>query len=221
MYIGSAFNWIGFDGEISNVRYFNWRLSAEKVMEDFLDESQKKPIVYESKIALVHISTGKYLSATNEIKYELGSPNKHHMVICSSEKDVWSIIGASGRSVNVGDPVSLNNTIGLKHHATGCYLHSHDTTHGRVTPISRQQQVTLSPDERNSEDDWLIRRYNQTTSYETCHLMSGDIIGLFHVKTNKPALYSYNVLLGDGSQEVSCSGDGSESNNKWRIELIN
>jgi hypothetical protein len=44
--------------------------------------------------------------------------------------------------------------------------------------------------------------------------MNGDIIGLFHNKTNKPALYSHAVLLGDGSQEVSCSGDGSESNNK-------
>lgn len=44
--------------------------------------------------------------------------------------------------------------------------------------------------------------------------MNGDIIGLFHNKTNKSALYSHAVLLGDGSQEVSCSGDGSESNNK-------
>lgn len=47
--------------------------------------------------------------------------------------------------------------------------------------------------------------------------MNGDIIGLFHNRTNKPALYSHAVLLGDGSQEVSCSGDGSESNNKVQI----
>ncbi|CAG8586210.1 13191_t:CDS:2 [Dentiscutata erythropus] len=33
LYIGKAFT-IGFDGEISNVRYFNWRLSVEEVRMD-------------------------------------------------------------------------------------------------------------------------------------------------------------------------------------------
>jgi dolichyl-phosphate-mannose--protein O-mannosyl transferase len=72
-----------------------------------------------------------------------------------------------------------------------------------------------------SDDDWLIRRYNSTTSYDTGHLMNSDIIGLFHIITNKPALYSHTVLLGDGSQEVSCYGDGSEKNNQVQIFNIN
>ncbi|RGB35669.1 concanavalin A-like lectin/glucanase domain-containing protein [Rhizophagus diaphanus] len=224
LYVGRSFNWKGFNGEISNFRYFNWRLSAEEVMEDFFNESQKKPIVYGSKIALVHVSTRKYLS-TKGIKYDLGPNNEQYMVICSGQEinlknDVWTVTGASGKNINEGDLISLNNIIGFKHQATGCYLHSHDTSYERVTPISQQQQVTLCSD-RGSDVDWLVRRYNSTTSYDTGHLMSGDIIGLFHISTNKQALYSHAVLLGDRSQEVSCYGDGSEKNNRWRIELIN
>ncbi|GES75980.1 glycosyltransferase family 39 protein [Rhizophagus clarus] len=185
----------GFDGEISNVRYFNWRLSPEEVLDDFLNKSQKKPILYGSKIALVHVSTGKYLS-TKGIKYDFGSQNKQYMAICNGEEidlenDIWSVIGASGKNIK------------------------------EVTPISKQQQVTICPGGGNIDDDWLIRRYNPNISYDIGYLMNGDIIGLFHVRTNRPALYSHNALLGDGSQEVSCSGDGSECNNKWRIELIN
>ncbi|GBC05210.1 hypothetical protein RclHR1_00610022 [Rhizophagus clarus] len=173
----------GFDGEISNVRYFNWRLSPEEVLDDFLA-----------------ICNGEEIDLEN---------------------DIWSVIGASGKNIKEGDSVSLNNIIGFKHQATGCYLHSHDTQHGKVTPISKQQQVTICPGGGNIDDDWLIRRYNPNISYDIGYLMNGDIIGLFHVRTNRPALYSHNALLGDGSQEVSCSGDGSECNNKWRIELIN
>ncbi|CAB4384032.1 unnamed protein product [Rhizophagus irregularis] len=216
---------LGFNGEISNVRYFNWRLSPEEVIEDYFDESQKKPIVYGSKIALAHVCTGKYLS-TKGIKYDLGrNVQQHYMVICDGQEldlknDVWTIIGANGISIKEGDPVSLNNIIGFKHQATGCYLNSHGTNYGRVTPMSKQQQVTMCSD-RDSNNDWVIRRYNSTTSYDVGHLMNGDIISLFHIRTNKPALYSNAILLGDGTQEVSCYGDGSENNNKWRIEIIN
>ncbi|CAG8511320.1 uncharacterized protein OCT59_017712 [Rhizophagus irregularis] len=224
LHIGCAHNYYGFIGEISNFRYFNWRLSAEEVKEDFFNESQKKPIVCGSKIALVHVSTRKYLS-TKGVKYDFAPKNKHYMVICSGQEidlknDVWTVIGANGKSINEGDLISLNNIIGFRHQETGCYLHSHNTSYERVTPISKLQQVTLCSD-RCMDDNWLIRRYNSITSYDTGHLMNGDIICLFHINTNKQALYSHTVLLGDESQEVSCYGDGSENNNKWRIELIN
>src|SRR4051794_3086224 len=94
----------------SNVRYFNWRLSAEEVKEDFFvnnfiivsrhkllklfsnvkflfllkkNEFQKKPIGYGSKIALVHVSTRKYLS-TKGIKYDFGPQNQQYMVFTDS-----------------------------------------------------------------------------------------------------------------------------------------
>jgi dolichyl-phosphate-mannose--protein O-mannosyl transferase len=60
------------------------------------------------------------------------------------ENNVWTVVGASDKSINDGDPVSLNNVIGFKHQATGCYLHSHGTSYERVTPISKQQQGILS-----------------------------------------------------------------------------
>ena len=45
--------------------------------------------------------------------------------------------------------------------------------------------------------------------------MNGDIISLFHVATNNNLpLYSHPILLDDGSQEVSCHGNGHEENNK-------
>lgn len=72
----------------------------------------------------------------------------------------------------------------------------------------------------NIDDDWLIRRYNSnTTTYDdTGYLMNGDIISLFHIRTNKPALCSHTILLGDESQEVFCHhGDESERNNKVHI----
>ncbi|CAB4384002.1 unnamed protein product [Rhizophagus irregularis] len=150
-----AFTHNGFNGKISNVRYFNWRLSAEEVKEDFFNEYQTKPIVYGSRIALVHVSTRKYLS-TKRIKYDLGPNNQ---VICNRqeidlENDVWIVIGASG-----------TRTIASDH--------------------------------------------------------NGDIISLFHIRTNRPALCSHTTLLGDESQEVFCHhGYESERNNKWRIELI-
>ncbi|CAG8727187.1 7253_t:CDS:2, partial [Funneliformis caledonium] len=34
------------------------------------------------------------------------------------------------------------------------------------------------------------------------------------------SLYSHPKLLEDGTQEVSCHGNGNDENNKWRIELI-
>jgi dolichyl-phosphate-mannose--protein O-mannosyl transferase len=76
--------------------------------------------------------------------------------------------------------------------------------------------VTICSD-RGIDNNWLIQRYNFTTSYNVGHLMNGDIVSLYHINTNKPALYSNTVLLGDGSQEVSCYGDGSEKNNKVQI----
>ncbi|CAB4415730.1 unnamed protein product [Rhizophagus irregularis] len=161
LHIGCAIRHNGFNGEISNVRYFNWRLSPEE------NESRRKPIVYGSKIALIHLSTGKYLS-TKGVKYDFGPNNQQYMVICSdqeidSENDVWTLVEANGKGINEGDPVSLNNIIGFKHKSTGYCLHSHNTNNGKVTPISKQQQVTLRPDEIGVDDEWLIRRYNLTT----------------------------------------------------------
>ncbi|GBB87310.1 hypothetical protein RclHR1_13740005 [Rhizophagus clarus] len=216
----------GFNGDISNVRYFNWCLSPEEVKEDFFNGFQKRPIKHGSKIALVHVSTRKYLS-TKGIKYDLGPDNQQYMAICSAQEidlknDVWIVIGANGTNVSTGSPVSLNTIIGFKHKETGFNLHSHDMNDDKVTPISKQQQVTMCRDV-NTDDDWFIRRYNSnTTSYDDSgRLMNGDVISLFHITTSKPALCSNTILLGDGSQEVFCShGDGSDKNNKWRIELI-
>ncbi|GES75946.1 glycosyltransferase family 39 protein [Rhizophagus clarus] len=205
LHIGRAFLHTGINGE---------------------DEFQKKPIVYGSKIALVHVSTRKYLS-TKGIIYDLGPNNQQYMVVCNKQEidlndDVWIVIGENSTIVRMVSSVSLNTTIGFKHQETGYNLHSHDTSCDKVTPISKQQQVTMCRD-ANTNDGWLIRRYNSnTTSYDDSgRLMSGDIISLFHVPTNKPALCSHTILLGDGSQEVFCCyGDAGERNNKWRIELI-
>ncbi|CAB4489819.1 unnamed protein product [Rhizophagus irregularis] len=77
----------------------------------------RKLIVYGSKITLIHLSTGKYLSIKG-VKYDFGSNNQQYMVICSdleidSENDVWILVETNGKGKNEVDPVPLNNIGGL------------------------------------------------------------------------------------------------------------
>ncbi|CAI2199391.1 2952_t:CDS:2, partial [Funneliformis geosporum] len=179
-----------------------------------------KLIAYGSKVALVHIPSNKYLS-TNGIKYDLGPDNKQYMVIGKGREidltnDIWTIIGAYGTNVRAGRPVPYNTIVGFKHQATGGNLHSHNMYDGRITPISKHQQVTINPGASgNYDDDFLIQRINsKVPKEEPGYLMNGDIICLFHITTNKPALYSNSILFNDGTQEVSCHGNGNDENNK-------
>ncbi|CAI2184982.1 276_t:CDS:2 [Funneliformis geosporum] len=177
LYIGRSFG-NGFNGDICNFRYFNWRLCAEEVKEDFFA-----------------ICNGREIDLKN---------------------DVFTVIEAHNTSVNAGSPVPFNAIIGFKHLATESHLHSHH----RLTPISKHQQVTIY-NGRDVNDNWVIRRYNSIASKdESGYLSNGDIISLTHVNTGYPALYSHPVLLDDGTQEVTCHGNGNDENNKWRIELI-
>ncbi|CAJ0634474.1 1001_t:CDS:2 [Entrophospora sp. SA101] len=218
LYIGRAFLWNGINGEISNFRYFNWRLSVEEVKKDFL----KRPIAKGSKIALVHVPTRKYLSSKG-VTYPT---HNQWMVVCNGQEidlknDIWTFIEAHDARESVGGLVYFNTIIGFKHQATGSNLHSHIKHHG-VTPKSKHQQVTLYGDV-NFDDDWLIRRYSPNASYDDSGSLShGDIISLFHAMSDKHklALYSHDILLDDGTQEVACYGNGSDENNKWRIELV-
>ncbi|CAG8440495.1 4202_t:CDS:10 [Funneliformis caledonium] len=211
LYIGRAYN-MGFNGEISNVRYFNWRLCAEEVKEDFF----KRKIVYGSKVALVHVTTGRYLSTKGVIcLYQylaIGNGKEIDM-----KNDIWTVIGAHDKSVSRGSPVLFNTIIGFKHQASGGNLHSHFL---KIKPESKYQQVTVFLGE-NNDDNWLIRRHNSNAYYDDSgHLMNGDIICLFHISTSKPALYSQPIFSDDGTQEVSCYGNGKDENNKCFIAEI-
>ncbi|CAG8630426.1 11469_t:CDS:2, partial [Funneliformis caledonium] len=91
LYIGRALSHYSFIGKVSNVRYFNWRLCAQ----------ENKLIVNGSKVALVHVSTDKYLS-TNGIKYDLGPKNKQYMIVGNKREldlknDIWTVIGPYGK----------------------------------------------------------------------------------------------------------------------------
>ncbi|CAG8577243.1 13691_t:CDS:2 [Funneliformis caledonium] len=207
LYIGRSFD-NGFNGEICNVHYFNWRLCAEEVKED------NKLVKYGSKVALVHVPTRKYLT-TKRVKY---SDTNQYMAVCNGREldlknDVFIVIEAYGTSVNTGDPVPFNSTIGFKHQATEeATLNSHPIN----IPDSKHQQVTICYG-RDNNDDWVIRRYGSKD--DSCYFSNGEIISLIHVTTDG-SLYSHPKLLEDGTQEVSCYGNGNDENNKWRIELI-
>ncbi|CAI2180019.1 2914_t:CDS:2 [Funneliformis geosporum] len=134
------------------------------------------------------------------------------------KNDLYTVIEANGTSVRSGSPVSFDTIVGFKHQATGGILHSHTKYYGS-TPLMNHQQVTIWHG-RNGDDNWLIRRFNSSTSSgDSDFLSDGDIISLIHGKTEL-ALYSHPMLFGDGSQEASCHGNGNDENNKWRIELI-
>ncbi|CAG8614854.1 16459_t:CDS:2 [Funneliformis caledonium] len=188
LYIGQTFK----NGDISNFRYFNWRLSADEVKEDSLNTQ----ITYGSKVAFVHVPTGKYLS-TKGIKYDYGQLGQQHMVV------------GTGRKIDL-----KNDLLKLMHQATGGILHSHVISCGS-TPLMKHQQG------RNGDDDWLIQRYNSIYSKDdSVYVCNNDMISLIHFNSNNTALYSHPILFGDGSQEVSCHGNGNDENNKWRIELV-
>ncbi|CAG8485106.1 16125_t:CDS:2 [Funneliformis caledonium] len=182
LYIGRSFG-NGFNGEICNVRYFNWRLCTEEVKKDF--------VALFIKLAKA-VCNGRELDLKN---------------------DVFTVIEAHNTSVNTGNPVPFNSTIGFKHQATKAFLHSHS----RNTPISKHQEVTIW-DGRDENDDWVIRRYGSKDN--SGYLSNGDIISLLHVNTARIALNSHPLLLDDGTQEVCCHENGNYDNNKWRIELI-
>ncbi|CAG8538434.1 9766_t:CDS:2 [Funneliformis caledonium] len=211
LYIGRSYNEAdGFNGKISNVRYFNWRLCAEEVKEHFFNNK----IAYDSKVALVHVPTGKYLS-TKGIKYDSDKCDPQYMVVGNGweidlNNDVFTVIEAFDTSVSAGSSVPFNTLVGFKHQATGGILHSHTMYYGS-TPLMKHQQVTIWP-KRNNDDDWLIRRYN--SKEDSSYLSDGDIIILIHDKSNKTALYSHPMLFGDGTQEVSYHGNGNDENNK-------
>ncbi|CAG8706958.1 18873_t:CDS:2, partial [Acaulospora morrowiae] len=179
-----------------------------------------KPIKYGSTVALFHVPTRKYLS-NKGVRYPYNEgikyPHNQYMAVCNGqeidyEHDLWTIC-----DINVGDPLSIRNIIAFKHIKTGGNLHSHDNIFLRGgTPKSNHQQVTIYMD-GNSDDYWIIR--HPISKVDPDHLMSGDIIRLFHKNTNIP-LYSHDVLMDDGTQEVSCNEDGREDNNMWCIELI-
>ncbi|CAG8734396.1 13860_t:CDS:2, partial [Funneliformis caledonium] len=179
---------------------------------------QDRLILFGSKVALVHVSTDKYLS-TNGIKYDLGPENKQYMEVGNKRKidlknDIWTVIGPYGKSVNARSSVPFNTIVGFNHNATGGNLHSYDMCDEKITPISKQQQVTANPG-GNRDDDFLITRYNAKASKDhPGFLKNGDIICLFHITTGKPALYSHSVLFGDRTQEVSCHGNENDENNK-------
>ncbi|CAG8570350.1 18361_t:CDS:2, partial [Acaulospora morrowiae] len=171
----------------------------------------RKPIKYGSTVALFHVPTRKYLS-NKGVKYSSNEGAKHshnqYMVVCNGreidyEYDLWTIC-----DTNVGDPLSIRNIIAFKHKKTGGNLHSHGLRNG-TTPKSNHQQVTIFMN-KNQDDYWTIR--HNIPKGDLDQLMSGDIISLFH-KVTKIPLYSHDVLLDDGTQEVSCNGDGCEDNN--------
>ncbi|CAG8617391.1 9841_t:CDS:10, partial [Acaulospora morrowiae] len=175
----------------------------------------ERPILYGSKVAFIHVSTGKYLSTK-----KVPSPvTQQYAAICTShaidlENDVWTVIEGFNDNVNDGGFISFNTLIGFKHRATGGNLHSHDTSDGKITIKSSQQQVTVNLG-RDANDDWLIRRYSPDEDYDNLgYLMDGDIISLSHNTTNNQPLYSRDILLDDGTQEVSCNGNGHDENNK-------
>ncbi|CAI2170442.1 5135_t:CDS:2 [Funneliformis geosporum] len=211
LYIGRSFD-NGFNGEICNVRYFNWRLCAEEVKQDYFD----KQIVYGSKVTLFHVPTSKYLSKSSnmETSRAVGINREDDFKNC-----IFTVIEAYGTNVNTGNPLPFNTTFGFKHQATGGILHSHATIYG-VTPVSKHQEVLVWYG-RDNNDDWIIRRYNPNASKEVSdYLMSSELISISHKLSDKLALYSHPILLEDGTQEVSCHGNGNDENIKWCIELI-
>ncbi|CAG8777075.1 9607_t:CDS:2, partial [Funneliformis caledonium] len=90
------------------------------------------------------------------------------------KNDIFIVIEACGTSINTGDPVPFNSTIGFKHQAKEeGILHSHSIN----IPDSKHQQVTIWSG-RDGNDDWVIRRYGSKD--DAGYFSNGEIISLTH-----------------------------------------
>ncbi|UZO25425.1 uncharacterized protein OCT59_017690 [Rhizophagus irregularis] len=79
---------LSINGLISNVRYFNWRLTAEEMKEDLFQCITEKADFIWIKICSSCTCSGNRF-----------------------ENDVWTVIGANSTSVNAGSPGSLRYII--------------------------------------------------------------------------------------------------------------
>ncbi|CAG8442426.1 3648_t:CDS:10 [Acaulospora colombiana] len=185
-------------------------------------ELVERPILYGSKVAIIHIPTGRYLSTKKVQTPATGQ----YMAVCTDKKidlanDVWTVTGAYGESVTDGSSIKFNTVIGFKNQATSGILYSQETRGGNVTPKSNQQQVTINPGGGDG-GNWLLRRFSPNEEYDDLgHFTDGDIISLSHIITGNKPLFSHDVQLDDGTREVSCNGDGHQENNKVHELFLN
>ncbi|CAG8699321.1 12779_t:CDS:10, partial [Acaulospora morrowiae] len=153
-------------------------------------EMARTPIRCGSKIALVHVSTGRYLTAHRGQRGPIVSQEQD----IDQDTDLWTITEASNsKGVSMGHPVHLKTTIRLKHEATMGNLH-----------------LTLYSGS-NADDDWRIQRCEPNDS-NTNYLTNGDIVCLVHNSTKTHALYYREPQSGDVNHEVSCYGNGKKNN---------
>ncbi|CAG8609015.1 10748_t:CDS:2, partial [Acaulospora colombiana] len=178
---------------------------------------KKTLIRYGSDVVLIHVPSKKYLTTEGEKHPEINQS----IVVCDNpsenfKNEVWSVIGADGSNVRVGDVVPFNAIIELKHKETGENLYSHYACTGMKKDARKPglQQATLSSS-INADNAWLVKPYSPDSVNDASgNLMSGDVISLFHINNSKPALCSHDVLLDNGTQEVFCDGGGDEEDHK-------
>ncbi|CAG8676015.1 4530_t:CDS:2, partial [Acaulospora morrowiae] len=151
--------------------------------EQKVQKNTKKPIICGSKIALVHVSTGRYLSARRGLR---GTATVSQEQDINYDTDLWTITEANNsKGMSMGHPVHLKTTIRLKNEAKTGNLHCTSTKIKGKN--SAKRKVTLYSGS-NADDDWLIQRCEPSDS-NTNYLANGDIVCLVHNATKNHALY--------------------------------
>lgn len=165
-------------------------------------------------LRLRHKSTGQYLCSYPK-PYRHPGTSGQQMIVASLEKNeetLWIVIGPHSSGENRSSEYGLKHgdVVRFEHQVTGRYLHSHGD---RLSPISKQQEVTAHGD-RDLNDDWRVE-IEGNGAWEF-----GKPVRLIHVITNRP-LHSHvghsDLLLTSGEQEVTCF-DGRDDNDLWLAE---
>ncbi|CAJ0842652.1 12147_t:CDS:2 [Entrophospora sp. SA101] len=131
-------------------------------------------------------------------------------------------------------PIVKGSKVALVHVPTRKYL----STKGVIAFLEQYMVIGNGQEIDLKNDVWTVIGACGTSESAGSPVYFNTIVGFKHRATggnlhshgmdcgttpksnHQQALYSHDILLDDGTQEVSCYGNGNDENNKWRIELI-
>ncbi|KAJ2752774.1 hypothetical protein H4S06_003865 [Coemansia sp. BCRC 34490] len=167
-------------------------------------------------VALKHSMTGRFLHSDRSHSTQSGSNQQLVFGYRSNpdENDWWQVLPANRDTPVPGSIVAYGTQIRLRHVETGRHLHSQYKFKDRMgnNEVSAFGDQTIS----NENDHWVIERWGEGAYGQTWK--ATDTVVLRHYVSGM-ALHSHDVMTGDDTQSVVCTGIGSSENARWKPML--
>ncbi|GBC02561.1 hypothetical protein RclHR1_04690012 [Rhizophagus clarus] len=206
-------------------------ISTDELIREFenIVSEESDLITNESIVALKHVSTGKYLSSINDLRYTTGSTSQMIFAggLVPSPNSLWKIKFDKELATYANTPIKLQHIKSNKF--LGIYYYEYDNN-GRyvddyhISPSTNNTEVCCN--NPNTKDQFWIENWKLYHSeFDQIYLRSNDIINLSIKKSTNldEFLRSHDAqfAIGDDTfQEVICHNERIGSNDDWCIELI-